>query len=172
MKENSVMKNNSSGIYIILGIIFLVILAGAGYFVAKDSSMTKGSESKNSPEEVVETARPQASGPASLKGQKFTDTNLFANAVLIAPGVPSEAAKAVASGWQIKSRSLSDGSTQVDLIPMGSEATEGDTAHTFNLKDGDKLYFADLNPNDDGSGADNNKNDDMGIVVGADGIVK
>lgn len=163
--QNPVKKNNS-GVYIILGIVFLVILAGAGYF------MTKGSENKNSPEETIETARPQASGPASLKGQKFTDTNLFANAVLIAPGVPSEAAKAVASGWQIKSRSLSDGTAQVDLIPVGSEATEGDTAHTFNLKDGDQLYFVDINPNDDNSSSDVNKNDDMGILVGADGIVK
>lgn len=159
-------NKSSKTLYIILGIVLLIVLGGVGYL------MNKGSESKNSPEEVVETAPPKPAGPTSLKGQKFSDTNLFSNAVLIAPGALSEEAKAVTTGWQVKSRSLADGTTQVDLIPVGSEATEGDTAHSFNLKTGDQLYFVDLNPGDDKPGADNNKSDDMGILVDANGIIQ
>lgn len=166
-KEESpkISKTSNPAVYVIFATVLLAGIGGA-YWYGKHSVKPQTVTEQPGTQGVTRT------GPPSLKGQKFSDTNLYANAFLIAPGTPSEAARAAMSGWQLSSRSLSDGSTQVDLIPVGSEATEGDTAHTFNLKTGDQLYFADINPNDDNSGADINKNDDMGIIVGADGIVK
>lgn len=159
-------SGKSTTMYIVGGVIILLVLGVGGYL------MNKGSEAKNSPEEITETVKPQPQNPESMKGQQFSTTNFYTNAVIIAPGPLSVEAKAVTTGWDIKSRSLADGTTQVDLIPTGSEATEGDTAHSFNLKTGDKLYFVDLNPGDDRGGADNNKNDDIGIVVDANGIIQ
>lgn len=155
----------SSMVYVILAIILLVAVGGGVYF------MNKGSESKASPEEVKEsTPRPS---PVSLKGQNFTDSKFANSAVLIYPGTISKEAQAVMSGWNLKTKKLSDGTVQADLIPTESEAVEGDSRHSFNLKQGDKLYFADLNPGDDNPGStDNNKNDDMGIVVDAQGVIQ
>ena len=161
-------KKSSSGLYILI-IVLLIVLGGVGYMVYKGSKVIN-----SVPEEVAETAAPAPKGPPSLKGQTFANTDFYSNAVLVYPGTLSKEAKAVSTGWQVKSKTLPDGTTQVDLIPVGSEATEGDTAHTFNLAKGDKLYFVDLNPKDDNNteNADNNKNDDMGIIVGPDVIVK
>lgn len=166
MEENS-QKKGIPVANIAVGIVILIAVLAGGYL------MTKVSESKNTTEETSEAPAPKVAGAsASLNGQKFSDTNLAADAVLIAPGALSAQAQAATSGWQVKSRSLSDGSTQVDLIPVGSEATEGDSKHTFNLKTGDKLYFVDLNPGDDSSAHDANTNDDVGILVDANGIVQ
>lgn len=160
-------KKTPLATYFVFGAVLLVVIAGGVYF------MVKSGENKSTSEETSEAPVPRVAGAETgLKGQKFSGTNLANDAVLIAPGALSAEAQAVTSGWQVKSRSLSDGTGQVDLIPVGSEATEGDSAHTFNLKAGDKLYFVDLNPGDDSSAADNNKNDDVGILVDADGIIR
>lgn len=161
-------KKSSSGLYLLI-VVLIIVLGGVGYMVYKGSKVVAPVA-----EETTQTAAPAPKGPPNLKGQTFADTDMFSNAVLVYPGALTKEAQAVTTGWQVKSKTLPDGTTQVDLIPVGSEATEGDTAHTFNLAKGDKLYFVDLNPNDDDNTAssDKNKNDDMGIVVGSDGIVK
>ena len=159
-------KTKTPTTYIIVGIIIIGAVLVGGYF------MNKGSESKNTSEETAESPLPRVSGPATMKGQKFSDSKLFNQAVQIYPGAISESAKATMSGWTLKTKTLADGTIQADLVPVGSEATEGDTAHTFVLKTGDKLYFADINPNDDGPTEDSNTHDDMGIVVDANGIIQ
>ncbi len=160
-------KSNKSSVGYIAGVVILLLAVGAGAYF-----LNKSSESQKTPEETGEVATQKPAGPPSLKGQKLSDTQFANSAVLIYPGTISESAKAVMNGWNLKTISNSDGSITASLIPTGSEVTEGDSRHTFTLKSGDKLYFVDLNPGDDGTGADNNKNDDMGIVVDANGIIQ
>lgn len=154
----------------VAGIIILLLGVGAGLYF-----MNKSSESGTAaPEEQREVPNIRPSGPTSLKGQQFSNTEFANSAVQIYPGPVDKSAQAVMSGWKLSTKSLPDGTTQVSLIPVESELTEGDTQHTFVLKTGDKLYFDDINPGDDtpGGGTDNNKNDDMGIVVDANGIIQ
>lgn len=147
--------------------VIAILLVGGGVFWA-----AKNLNKPSVPEQVLGQATERPKGPPSLKGQKFSDTNLADSAELIYPGTISESAKAVMSGWDLKTKVLPDGTTQVDLVPVGSEATEGDTSHSFVLKTGDKLYFVDLNPGDDSSTEDANTHDDMGIVVDANGVIQ
>jgi hypothetical protein len=107
-----------------------------------------------------------------MKGQTFSDTSLYSQAVQIYPGPILESAKAIMSGWNLKISKLPDGSVQADLIPVGSEAAEGDSMHSFVVKPGYKLYFVDLNPSDDKPGMDENTHDDLGILVDGNGIIQ
>lgn len=161
------MKSNKSSLGYFAGVVILLLAVGAGAYF-----LNKSSESQKTPEETGEIATQKPSSPPSLKGKKLSDTQFANSAVLIYPGTISESAKAVMSGWDLKTTANSDGTITASLVPTGSEVTEGDTRHTFTLKSEDKLYFADLNPGDDGTGADNNKNDDMGIVVDVNGIIQ
>jgi hypothetical protein len=158
-------RSSKAVLYSVFVVILLVAGVGA-YF------MNKGSESKSTVEETNEIPSPKPAGPVSMKGQKFSDTDLFSQAVQIYPGTISESAKATMSGWNFKTKTLTDGTVQADLIPVGSEATEGDTAHTFVVKTGYKLYFVDLNPSDDGAASDQNTHDDLGILVDSNGIIQ
>jgi hypothetical protein len=164
--QDEAQPGKSPAPYLIGGVLILLIVVGVGYF------MNKKSEASTSFEETREAPQKQVAGASTVNGQKFSDSQYAGSAVQIAPGALSPEAQAVTTGWQIKSRSLADGSTQVNLIPTGSETTEGDSSHTFNLKSGDKLYFVDLTPGDDRGGSDGNKNDDIGIVVNSDGIIQ
>lgn len=157
---------SASMVYIVAAVVLLLAVGGGLYF------MNKTSEKSATPEEVREVPSGAPTGRGSLSGQKFADTQLAQSAVLIYPGAMSAEAKAATSGWQLKTTQNTDGTTQASLVPVGSEATEGDSAHTFTLKTGDKLYFVDLNPSDDSPNMDNNKNDDIGIVVDANGIIQ
>lgn len=158
-------KTSDAAVYVVLGVILLVVIGAGVYF------MNKTSEANNTPEERSETTPSQVSKP-SLKGQKLSDTNFAGNAVQIYPGNISREAMAAMSGWDLKTVKQSDGTIKASLVPTGSEAGEGDSAHTFTLNSGDKLYFVDINPGDDQPGQDNIKSDDMGIVVDANGIIQ
>jgi hypothetical protein len=167
LKQESISpKKSNTALYSVTALVAILVITGAYYF-NKKSSVSLPLESVK-PVEVA-TTKP---GPTSLKGQKFSDMAMFDNAVQIYPGAISKEAKAVMTGWELKTKVLQDGVVRADLIPVGSEAAEGDTAHTFMLKNGDKLYFVDLNPNDDNGTSDKNINDDLGIVVDASGVIQ
>lgn len=164
-KKETTQKTPNVTLYIVFAIVLLIV-AGGSYWLGKHMNNLQ-----MVPQRTTGGAFQRPGGPPSMKGQKFSDTQLFSQAVQIYPGDISASAKAIMSGWILKTKTLADGTTQADLIPMGSEATEGDTSHSFNLKASDKLYFVDINPNDDGP-SDQNTRDDMGIVVDASGMVQ
>lgn len=165
-KEEIGETKNSSIVYIVSAILLIIVVAGGIYFMNKSESKVSASQTQNSP------ASPRPQRP-SLKGQKLSDTKFADSAYQIYPGTVSEAAKAVMSGWDLKTTKNADGTVTAVLVPIGSEVTEGDTSHTYTLQSTDKLYFADINPGDDAPGAtDSNKNDDMGIVVDSAGIIQ
>ena len=166
MDEVKEQKSSNTNVYIVF-VLILVVVGGGAYWYGKHS-VKLGAQTQL--QMNGQGQRPV--GPPSMKGQKLSDTNFANQAVQIYPGDISVGAKATMSGWSLKTKSLPDGTTQADLIPAGSEATEGDTSHTFMLKDGYKLYFVDINPNDDTSTEDKNAHDDMGIMVDASGVIQ
>jgi hypothetical protein len=170
-EENKKEESSKSGMYAVF-LIVLVLVAGGSFYIGRKSGEAKIMAVVNSMPKPSGMAVAGPSGPPSMKGQKFLDTSFYNQAVQIYPGTISESAKAVMSGWNLKTTNLADGSVQADLIPVGSEATEGDTMHSFVVEPGDKLYFVDLNPNDDKPGMDANTHDDLGILVDANGIIQ
>jgi len=170
-EEKKVVTSKSSNMVIyIVFVIILLVVAGGAYLYGRGSVKPVVLSAKTSDQAGFQG--PPPSGPPSMKGQKFSDTSLYTQAVQIYPGPISESAKAILTGWNLKTTNLSDGSAQADLIPVGSEATEGDTMHSFVVKPGYKLYFVDLNPSDDKPGMDENTHDDLGILVDGSGIVQ
>ena len=165
-KEEST-KSSNAAIYSVF-LIVLVLASGAAFYFGRKSGEAKMIAFYQS--QPKPSTRP--SGPPNFKGQKLSDIPMGAQATLIYPGVVSASAKAIMVNWTLKTANNSDGTVTASLIPEGSEAAEGDTMHTFTLKTGDKLYFVDLNPNDDQPGMDQNTHDDLGIVVDANGIIQ
>lgn len=70
----------------------------------------------------------------------------------------------------MKTQTLADGSTQVDLVP--TETGSNYKNQTFIVKTGFKLYFIEIRSGDDQPGQDNDPRDDIGILVDANGIVQ
>lgn len=109
----------------------------------------------------------------NIKGTKLADnTQLAPHAYLVYPvdGSLSSDAQAAMSGWTLSSTSNSDGSTTVTLTPSNTE--QEDHKQTFTLQSGDKLYFVELNLQDDQNGEDHLWFDDLGIVTDANGVIQ
>jgi hypothetical protein len=168
-KKEVTTKSSNMAIYFVF-VIVLLIVAGGAYMYGKHSVKPVVLSAKTSGQADFQS--PPPSGLPNMKGQKFSDTSLYDQAVQIYPGTISESAKAILTGWNLKTTNLPNGSVQADLIPVGSEATEGDTMHSFTVKPGYKLYFVDLNPSDDKPGMDVNTHDDLGILVDGNGIIQ
>ena len=110
-----------------------------------------------------------AKRPAFLTpGTKFADNPLFAKAYKIFPGDLSDNAKQALNGWDLKQTAMSDGSTQVSLIPHEAE----DIQQTFIVKPGYSLYFIEMTLVDDKTGKDMNRGDDMGVLVDQNGVIQ
>ncbi|MDE2026026.1 MAG: hypothetical protein KGJ07_06025 [Patescibacteria group bacterium] len=111
--------------------------------------------------------------PTNIKGTKFADnTQLNQHAYLVYPvsgDLPADA-KVAMSGWELGSTQNADGSTTVTLTPSNSE--QEDHKQTFTLQSGDKLYFVELNLQDDQNGNDHLWFDDLGIVTDSNGIIQ
>ena len=166
MDEIKEQKPSNTNLYIVF-VLILIVVGGGAYWYGKHSVKP------GTPTQFQMNGQGQRpGGPPNMKGHKLSDTNFANQAVQIYPGDLSDSAKSTMSGWDLKTSSLQDGSTQVSLIPTGSEAVEGDSAHTFDVKSGDKLYFVDINPNDDNSKEDGSARDDIGILTDSNGIIQ
>lgn len=170
--ESKTSKSTNTTLYLVFGIILLIVAGGSYYLGRKAGEAKELYALNNMPRPSISPVGRGPQGPPNFKGQKLSDTNFSQNAVLIYPGISSEALSKALVNWKLTTTQNTDGTTTASLIPVGSESVEGDGSHTFTLKSGDKLYFVDLNPNDDQTGQDNNSRDDMGIVVDANGIIQ
>ncbi|MGA2910518.1 MAG: hypothetical protein ABSE04_01815 [Candidatus Microgenomates bacterium] len=164
-------KSSNSTLYLVFVIILLVVAGGAFYFGRKsgEAKMTAFYQSQPKPSGM---GIPRPSGPPNFKGQKLSDVQMLSSATLIYPGVSNTDVNRTLINWTLSTTQNSDGTVTVKLTPAEPEATEGDTTQTFTVKPGDKLYFDDLNPNDDQPGMDVNTHDDLGILVDSNGIIQ
>ncbi len=162
---------------LLIGIIAGVVIAGgAFYFIGKqgggmeENSEVMGTTQQRTVVSGAPSRKPgQGSNRSSLKGQKLSATPFASNAVLIYPGQLSSNAKAALVGFNLTTKTMADGSTQVSLTPTES----GYTAQKYTVKSGQSLYFVEMNHRDDASGTtDMNKRDDFAVVVNQNGMIQ
>lgn len=158
-----------------IAIVFLIIVAGVeGYFLTVKKEVKTDVEgigtavrstSMQASPSATATGRPQL----LIKGMKLKDNPVSKNAYQIFPGELSAETQKALVGWNITTKKLTDGSTQVSLTPKDSD----DISQQYTIKPGNILYFVEITMADDSKDdRDLNLRDDYGIIVDKDGIVQ
>jgi len=149
---------------VIIGVLVIAVLV-EGYFLM----MKKAAPSVAGVTTQV-TPRPSGRPPMPVaRGDKLADSAMEKFAYLIFPTL-SDDSKKVLTGFDVKTKKLADGSTQVDLVPKDSD----DQFQSYVVKPGNSLYFIEMTPSDDKLDTDRDANyrDDYGIITDANGIVQ
>ena len=109
----------------------------------------------------------------SIKGTKLADNKFLApHAFLVYPvtgDLPQDTQTAL-TGWKVSSTQNSDGTATVTLTPVAAE--QDDHKQAFTVTSGEKVYFIEMNPQDDQNTEDTRWMDDYGIVVDANGVIQ
>ena len=108
-------------------------------------------------------AQQTGSGTAKVK---LSDEPYAQYAVLIYPGALSSGAQSALLGFTMGTTPMPDGSTQVKLTEMSTQATMSATAAA-----GQSVYFLEKNSGDDSEGKDAFLQDDTMVVVDSGGYV-
>ncbi len=157
MEETQKTSKKSMNPMIVLGtLVILVVLGGAFYLYS----------SRSSKEEKVEQKTVQTTVQSK---QKFVDSQDGKNAFKIFPGELSADAKNALVGFDLKTKDLGNGSTEVTLVAKKQEYT----TQTFIVKQGESVYFIEkfgLDDNKD-ENTDRNLKDDTAVVVDANGYL-
>jgi hypothetical protein len=147
-------------IYLVIGAI---LYGGVYYFIlAKNKTTAQSLYGSNG-----QTSTPLATGSAGMV--KFQDSPDYPNAYLIFPGELSSDAKTALTGFNMSTKMMTDGSTQVTLKAEES----GYQDQVYIVKPGYNLYFIEKNLGDDDATAnmDKNKADDSAVVVDPQGYI-
>lgn len=157
---------------ILIGLLVVAVLVEGYMLWMKKSSPAKvaGAQTQMSPRPSGGPAGGRAPSPPLAKGDKLMGSAMEKYTHLIAPGPISADSQQYLTGFSVKTTALSDGSTQVDLVPKDSD----DQFQSYVLKTGQSLYFVEMTPLDDKADTDVDANyrDDYGIVVDASGLVQ
>lgn len=162
MEETQNSSNNSKkslSPVLLFGVLALVLIAGGFVYV-----FVSGKPNSSKTEEKQETQV----APTQNK-QKFVDTDEGKNAFKIFPGELSADAKNALVGFDLKTKVLADGSTEVTLVAKKQEYT----TQTLTVKQGESVYFIEKFGLDDNKSedADKNLNDDSAVVVDSQGYL-
>jgi len=140
--------------------VLVILFAAGGIFLA---SSTRENNATAAPTPVVMESNPVSSGQV-----KFSDTTDATFAVQIFPGATSDQAKQAMAGYEMQTKDVGNGTTQITLIPNG----QTDRALVYQVKSDQKLYFVETRMGDDQSaGTDSNLEDDYGVIVDSQGFV-
>lgn len=145
---------------VIIGVLAIAVLV-EGYFL-----MSK----KSAPVVAGATAQTNRRPPAPVgKGDKLAGSAMEKYAHIIYPTITDES-KQFLTGFDVKTKTLADGNTEVDLVPKDSD----DQFQSYIVKPTQSLYFVEMTQGDDRPDTDRDANyrDDYGIVVDAQGIVQ
>lgn len=146
-------------------VLLLIAVIAEGYFLMmkKLPTAVAGAQTQSSPRPTGRPPKPVA------KGDKLAGSAMEQFAFPVFPSVTDDAKK-VTTGFDIKTKKLADGSTEVDFMPKDSD----DQFQSYVVKPGNSLYFIEMTPVDDKSDSDRDLNyrDDYGIIVDKDGIVQ
>ncbi len=161
---------------LVIGLVIGMVVAGGIFYLAgkKGNSPEENNErmadrQKISPSEMLRRGPGQGGQRPSLQGQKLSSTQFASNAVLVFPGTLSSDAKAVLVGFNLTTKATPDGSTQVSLTPTES----GYTFQQYVVKQGQSLYFIEMNRADDSNGTtDINNRDDFALIVDQNGVIQ
>jgi LysM repeat protein len=157
MEETQKISKKSMSPILVLGVlVILAVLGGAFYLYS----------SRGSKEERVEQKSVQT---AVQNKQKFVDTEDGKKAFKIFPGEMSADAKNALTGFDLKTKNLSNGVTEVTLVAKKQEYT----TQTLTVKQGESVYFIEKFGLDDNKNEniDNSLKDDSAFVVDANGYL-
>lgn len=161
MEETQESSNSKKSLNPVLlyGVLALVLIIGGFAYV-----LTSGKPSVTKTEEKQETQVV----PTQNK-QKFVDTDDGKNAFKIFPGELSADAKNAMVGFDLKTKDLGNGSTEVTLVAKKQEYT----TQTLTVKQGESVYFIERFGLDDSKDEDTDKNlkDDNAVVVDSQGYL-
>ncbi|MCL5073914.1 MAG: hypothetical protein M1308_23935 [Actinobacteria bacterium] len=140
-------------IYAVIGII---IYAGVYFFILNKNKVYSSSPQSNPSQN-------------SITGQKFQDSNIYQYSYKIFPGSLTPKAQQALSGFNMQTKVLSDGSTQVDLIAIEQNYKN----QSYIVKPGNSLYFIEKNMSDDSpeNNTDKTTADDSAVIVDPQGFI-
>ena len=162
---------------IVIAVLALVVIGETGYIVMRRHSyappmMPQTYGHAGGPSGMMPSGAPSGAPKPMMagKGQKLSDSPLAKYAYQIVPGPISDATKAVLTGFDVKTTTIADGSTQVDLVPKDSD----DQYQRYVVKKGEIMYFVEMTPADDNKDSDKDSNyrDDYGLITDANGIIQ
>ena len=156
MEEAQTTNKKSMYPMIILGILIVLLVLGGGFYL-----LNKGSK-----EEKVEKTAVQA--PAQNK-QKFVDTEDGKNAYKVFPGELNLDAKKALIGFELKTKDLGNGVTEVTFLAKEQEYV----TQTLTVKQGESVYFIERFALDDNEKEDTDKGlkDDTAFLVDSQGYL-
>ncbi|MDE1975288.1 MAG: hypothetical protein KGI49_02140 [Patescibacteria group bacterium] len=127
-----------------------------------------GGQAKASTAPVAGTAGTAPGAPLMKStGQLFTDSQYASRSFLIFPGSPSAAAERALAGFDMQTKDLGGGVTQVSLV-----AKAGDYAtQVYDVGPGQELFFVETSMGDDNQSQDYAYGDDLGVVVDQNGYI-
>lgn len=155
----------------IIIVLLVVLVAVEGVFLLKQKPKpaVEGAMTAVSPTPRPSGA-PAGRPPLLTRGMKLTGSPMEKFAFKIAPGAIPDASQKMLTGFTVTSKTLTDGSIQVDLVPKDTD----DQFQSYTLKKGNSLYFIEMTQTDDvpDSDRDQNYRDDYGIIVDGAGVVQ
>jgi len=141
---------------LVYGLVYYFVLAKKG-----NSYMASNSNYPSPTKSMQPTTAPAM--------EKFADSPDYKNAYKVFPGVLSADAKKALTGFDMQTKDLGDGSTQITLVAKKQEYT----TQTLTVKKGESLYFIETFAMDDNQeeDTDNGLKDDTAVVVDANGYL-
>jgi hypothetical protein len=160
--------------YLVVGLILIsVLVVGGAYYLSTKSSKGYNSNNSNQAQQTVQKSQqPAKENSISIKGTKLADNQMLGpHSYLIYPltdGMSAEA-KAALTGWKVTTVKKTDGSAMITLAPDNTE--QEDHKQEFTVLKGQKLYFVELNLQDDQNGQDYKWIDDVGILTDENDVI-
>jgi hypothetical protein len=148
---------------LMLVLLVLLVLGGGVYFYRKAYPISTSNSATSSNSSPIAVTSPVSTGKTL-----FSDSPDAATSAVIFPGSLSDQAKTFVENFTMSTEIQSDGSTTVSLMPKN---TSDEKPQTYNVKNGQKLYFIEKFPGDDAADKDSNIKDDYGVIVDADGFI-
>ncbi len=154
---------------ILIAVLVLVVVVESGYILMKHS------HPQMAPQTTMKPASGQPTPPMGKpmmvsKGAKLVGSPIEKYAFQVFPGPLSADAISATVGFSVKTTTLADGSTQVDLVPKDSD----DQYQRYVVKKGETLYFIEMTKGDDNADSDRDMNyrDDYGIITDTNGVIQ
>ncbi len=166
MEKNNNTKKIVGGVILIVLIITFVVWrysanSTAAINYTQDSSLATPNNN------VVQNNNSISNTSDQGSKQLFSSSPLAQNAYLISTATYDANTKKALAGFTVTKKTLGDGSIQITLNAQNPNYQN----QTYNVKDGEKLYFIEKNLLDDNDTGDKFTGDDQAILVDANGLI-
>ena len=149
-----------------IGVLVIVAVSAVGGFLFIENNKPIAAAPSVQMANVATVVASSTQGTSTQ--ELFASSSYAANAHLISTTSTYGAATQQAlKGFQVKKRTLADGSLQITLVALQSEYPD----QTYVVKSGEQLYFVEASAADDSVSEDHAPADDRAILVSASGVI-